>query len=104
MDFKLSETKVKEKITISIYSAEGSSYILKKRDYTTYSLFDVWETESNKYLPSIYANENMDGHVESLDIQTTSYGAVGTEDMEKIIDGYKMAVDTVRALEKLLGL
>lgn len=104
MDFKLSETTVKEKNIISIYSSEGSSYILKKRDCTTYSDFTIWETSNDKYLPTIYVNENMDGHIESLDIQTTSYGAVGTEDMEKIIDGYKMAVDTVKALEKLLGL
>ena len=102
MDFKLSETKVSGEATISIYSAEGSSYILKKRDYTTYSVFDIWETESNEYLPTIYVNENMDGHIESLDIQTTSYGAVGTEEMDRIIEGYKMAVDTVRALENLL--
>ena len=104
MDFKLSETVVKGKNIISIYSAEDSPYVLKKRDCTTYSDFTIWETSNDKYLPTIYVNENMDDHIESLDIQTTSYGAVGTEEMDKIIEGYKMAVDTVRALEKLLGL
>ena len=63
-------------------------------------------TEMGNFLPSIYEDVDVLGNGEQpeefkLEIMTTSYGALLPGDIERVIDGYKKALDTVKEIERV---
>ena len=72
---------------------------------TTYRRIDVFETDGfhaasgKSYLPSIYYEDNYFGSGEKrFEIQTTSYGALGTDEFKKFMEAQNHALGVVEAL------
>lgn len=65
-----------------------------------------WQTISitpdreKRYLPEIYARDDLDGNVLGFHIQTTSYGAVKADQIRKVIEGLEEAVQAAEILTK----
>ena len=56
----------------------------------------------DNYIHDIYTEENSDTfEITGFEIQTTSYGALKTEEIEKVVEGYNIAIKTVKELEKI---
>lgn len=73
-------------------------------DGTNYKRFWVsasYEDMRDNYIPEIHY---FDGHLDSdkpeFKVQTSAYGAMGTEDIKKIIAGYQEAIEAVAILNK----
>ena len=64
-----------------------------------------WEDRNEKFLPEIYFNDDWFGTKKKhFDIQTSSYGALAPEEIEKVIAGYQQAVEVVETLtDKFIG-
>ena len=64
--------------------------------------FEVRPNRKVDFLPDIYYNYSIFGDDNQRDfrIQTTSYGSLPTEDIQKVIDGYKEAVEVVNVLNE----
>lgn len=87
---------------VTVY--ENDYYTVKKIvDVNNY--IDVVINTKNKidnYIHDIYTEENSDTfEITGFEIQTTSYGALKTEEIEKIVKGYNIAIKTVKELEKI---
>lgn len=96
--------------------AEGRKYILEKYQYGRYEISksicknynDGYETVyysvSNggiRFLPAICYTDNTPFNADEkpyFSIQTTAYGDLVKEDIEKIIAGYNEAIEAVKAL------
>lgn len=66
-------------------------------------------TEMEKFLPDICEDIDVLGRGEQpevfkLEILTTSYGALSPDDIERVVDGYKKALDTVKEIERAFTL
>lgn len=62
-------------------------------------------TKEDGFLPAIYEctdGKNNEEQAGKFEIQTTSYGALSPDDIEKVIDGYKKALDTIKEIERTL--
>lgn len=103
IELKIIKNKVTDKGNkITVY--ENDYYTIKKIvDVNNY--IDVVINIKNKidnYIHDIYTEENSDTfEIIGFEIQTTSYGALKTEAIEKIVKGYNIAIKTVKELEKI---
>ena len=98
---KLEKTSTKYDITIY----ENNYYKIRKfyNKDLNYSTHDCESKE--KYIPQIYIKDNLDGEgIDSIDIQTTAYGSMQVEEIEKVIEGYQVAVLTVKQLKEIFNL
>lgn len=57
--------------------------------------------EKGEYIPSLYLEYKL-GKVVDIKIQTTSYGSKSTHEIEKIIEGYRLAIDTIKEIKTIL--
>lgn len=66
----------------------------------TFERFHIIKDRNIEYLPDIYFNQNIfdNNDVKDFKIQTTSYGSLSPEDIQKVIDGYNEAVKVVNVL------
>lgn len=62
-----------------------------------------YDYQHENYIPGIYANKRFGAKKYTFEIQTTSYGSLGTDDIQKVIAGYQEAVEAVKILEKNFG-
>lgn len=54
---------------------------------------------NDRYLPEIYYRADIFGKREpGFKIQTTAYGSLGIEDIQKVIAGYQEAIEAVKVL------
>ena len=76
----------------AIYEINGYRVNYSKLDWgITMSINSI---DRQSYLPEIYFDEN------KFRIQTTSYGALESSEIDKVIEGYKTAQETVEELKK----
>lgn len=70
--------------------------------YNTGSTFEHIQVIPNRevdYIPEIYYDYSLFGNiVRSFRIQTTSYGSLPLEDIQKVIKGYQEAIEVVNIL------
>lgn len=70
-------------------------------DGTIYHNISIFETDYSHrtYFPSIYYDDNYFGSGEKrFEIQTTSYGALATDEFKKFIEAQNHALEVVEAL------
>lgn len=80
------------------------SYVFSEKIYpsglTQISIRKKIGEVNNEYLPNVYVDDTIDGEIKGFKIQTTSYGTMGCDDIEKVISGYNEAIKFVKVLEK----
>ena len=85
--------------TYAIYEINGYTVNFSKRDWgITMSINPI---DRQSYLPAIYFFEENEDRFE---IQTVSYGALKSSEIDKVIEGYRTAQKTVVELEKFFGI
>lgn len=90
-----------------IYDMENGYTVVKEECSWSESGFRFrFCTKENDFLPAIYECEDGGNNEEQpekskFEIQTTSYGALSPADIEKVINGYKKALDTIKELERV---
>ena len=73
------------KVEVSYYGRYKNIYVSKK--------------ERSYYIPEIYFENGVLGEgEEKFKIQTTAYGALDAPEIEKIMEGYKLAIEAVKEL------
>lgn len=81
---------------------EIGNYEVRRRDYgADFIKYDVCKKDYRmEYLPEIYAVDDFHrDELEGFEIQTTSYGALRIDDIDKVINGLKEAQEVVKILE-----
>lgn len=93
------------KYTANIYTL-GDNYRVE-RYRTTYAdgntnlIIYVIPNREKKYIPEIYYRRNFFGTEKTFfEIQTTSYGALETEEIKKVIAGYQEALEAAEILNR----
>lgn len=86
-----------------VYTCLG--YVFSEKTYSTgltqISVRKKIGETNNEYLPDIYVDDDISScKIKGFKIQTTSYGTMGCDDIEKIISGYNEAIKFVKVLEK----
>lgn len=71
------------KVEVSYYGRYKNIYVSKK--------------ERSYYIPEIYFENGVIGK-EEFKIQTTSYGTLDVPEIEKVIEGYKLAIEAAKEL------
>ena len=66
----------------------------------TVSVDISYKERHDNYMPEIYYERRIGENKGHFEIQTTSYGSLVPEDIIKVIDGYKEALEVVRVLTK----
>ena len=81
-----------------------STYMVGRYEVCTRRSISVTEPyESGCYLPKIYYNEDVFGEkAPDFSIQTTSYGALNSEEFQKFIADQNEALEVVETLKKEL--
>lgn len=85
-----------DKFEIGRYAVKRVNVFEKNRhQYMNISIYG-----SGEYLPEIYYDDGFwsDG-APKFTIQTTAYGAMGAEEIEKVVEGYQEAIEVVKVLE-----
>lgn len=105
----LDKDSVSEDSRFKIGRYEVVRSVFKKRDrkdeelkkwFVSYSVFKNSKYGDIRYLPEIYWEGEPLSKEDRFVINTTSYGALGVEEIEKVIDGYQEAVEVVKILTK----
>lgn len=95
--------EISAKYDITIY--ENNYYKIRKiyNKDLNYSTYDY--KSKGEYIPSIYIKNNLyKEEIDCIDIQTTAYGSMQAEEIEKVIEGYQIAVLTVKQLKEIFNL
>lgn len=111
-DGENADSHIELKITENRKDNRGAEITVYENDYYTVKkvvgvndYIDVVITAKDKidnYIHDIYIEENSDTfEITGFEIQTTSYGALKTEEIEKVVEGYNIAIKTVKELEKI---
>ena len=84
---------------ISEYTVEFSKYIYEDGEEETIIVRKDYNAE---FLPEIYSNIGAFGsRKKEIKIQTSSYGALSPEDIQKVIKGYETALEVVAILTEV---
>ena len=89
------EDRKYELYTIGKYQIEVTNYSNGNR-YITIRV----DRFTNRFIPEIYCKDNFEGKILGFEIQTTSYGALNAEAIQKVIAGYNEALEVVEILTK----
>lgn len=77
-------------------------FVTRFEDGSVYKRFCVeasYEDRHDNYIPEIYYDDGLFGDEKPrFEIQTVSYGAMSSKEIEKVIAGYTEAVEAVRIL------
>ncbi len=98
MELTLERTRKLEDRQYKVYKI--GRYTINVVDYLDGTAYITTEHEKADYLPHIYVRDDNDMKVLGFDIQTTSYGALSTEEIKKVISGYNEALEVVAILTK----
>ena len=93
----LKETIIKGEFKKDIY--EDSFYYISS-SYLDGKLIGI-EIAKSGYLPEIIFDNGIFGDDVNFEIKQISFGAMSVDDIEKVIDGYRNALDTIKELENL---
>lgn len=64
-----------------------------------YTIIDIDRKTRDRYTPEIYARTSWDSEQpEAFEVQTTSYGALAGEELQKVIAGLQEAAEVAEAL------
>lgn len=63
-----------------------------------YQYLTIRTDRRNRYQPEIYPREDGEGNVIGFDIQTTSYGALQSDQIRKVIEAMEEAIKAVDVL------
>jgi hypothetical protein len=88
---------------VKIYESEY--YKLRIFYYNSgYISIDVFRSENNtfEFLPSLYIKEDDNFKVKDIEIETTAYGSMDCKKIEKVIQGYNIALESVKELKRIL--
>lgn len=108
MKFKLIKEINKENWNNKIYSNGYYNVSIRKNNYIDVVICkcDNEEIDINiKYLPTIFINTDLytdEYIIEDMTIQTTSYGTLSVKEIEEVVKGYNIALETVKELKELL--
>lgn len=99
MGLKLSKTQTTVNgLIVNSYKIGNYAIIEYIRDGFTV-IYTRPNMEANDFLPDIYAEDkNEDGNITEFKIQTTSYGALSSEDTKRFIEAYEEALEVVEIL------
>ena len=101
LKLKLIDEIMTEDKEIKYYQSQYYEIRLRKYLHTDCKSVNV-SRSSGYYIPAIEVIEDNNNYdIVGFEIQTTSYGALSTEQIEEIIKGYEIAVATVKQLEKM---
>ncbi len=93
------EEAVRKEYEIGCYLAYVSTY--KNSELLIISL--VEKEDASKYAPQIYfENRRFGKKVNEFTIQTTSYGALGVQEIKEMMNAYNTALEVVEVLKKNL--
>lgn len=105
LEFKLEDIKEGKVRKREIYSNgyyEVNRTIHKECGLITYS---VYLKEGRDYMPTIEVDDDIYTFtLKDFKIQTTAYGSKDVEDIQKIIKGYEIAIESVKELERMFEL
>lgn len=91
------EEAVRKEYEIGCYLVYVSTY--KNSELLIISL--VEKQDASKYAPQIYfENRKFGKTVNKFTIQTTSYGALGVQEIKEMMSAYNTAIEVVEVLEK----
>lgn len=98
---KLTFVKSKDagNVKYELYKIEDYEVIVSTYD-SGYKCISVSKRERERYLPEIFCKDDFEGNILGFEIQTTSYGAMNVEDIQKVIAGYNKAIEIVEVLTK----
>lgn len=83
---------------IKIYESENYKLnILYWKKVNVSPVLTSVSTKNGSYIPSILIRINND-----IEIQSSDWGALGCEEIEKIIKQYKIAIDSVQEIKEIL--
>ena len=96
----LKETIIKGEFKKDIY--EDSFYYISS-SYLDGKLIgiEIAPRDKSGYLPEIIFDNGIFGDDVNFEIKQISFGAMSVDDIEKVIDGYRNALDTIKELENL---
>lgn len=94
---------VENGVKIDEYSNEVYNFlVIYKKDRVGYRITKSKDCKL-KFIPDMMVKENFnDFSIEGIEISTTSYGYVTTEDLEQIVIGYNRAMETAKDIEKII--
>lgn len=98
MKLKLEGTRTFEDRQYKVYKI--GKYTINVVDYLDGTAYITTEPEKVDYLPHIYSRDDNDMKVLGFEIQTTSYGALSVEEIQKVVAGYNEALKVVAVLTK----
>ncbi|WP_346961349.1 hypothetical protein [Clostridium sp.] len=94
----------KEIEAVKVY--ENDYYSLRifyyKNGYISKDLRKNIEGKSDCYTPHLHLEENNNFLVEEITIETCSYGSMNSEEIQRIIEGYQIAIESVRELKEIV--
>lgn len=103
LEMKLLETKTSEDKTVKAKKYQIGRYTVDVIDEVGRER-DIWVKEDYReenYLPEIYiSKDTFKRRKPEVRIQTTAYGSMNVEGIEKVIDGYKMAIEVAKIITR----
>lgn len=96
--------ETKEREGDKLYKYAAGRYQVRKVDHACgYTSIEVIPIDrSDRYLPEIYARSNIkDNTPYAFEVQTTSYGALSTEELQKVIANLQEASEVAQALAEM---
>ena len=101
LEMNLVRTKEEENRKYEVYEIEGYSVYVTIYDDGEKIISVSTNIGDDEYTPDIYFEDGEFGSKEKkFKIQTTSYGALGIEEIEKFMAAYKKAVEAANVLTK----
>ena len=101
LELKLIDEITTENKEIKYYQNQYYEIRLRKYLHTGYKSVNINRLRGY-YIPAIEVIEDNDNYdIVDFRIQTTSYGALSTEQIKEITKGYEIAIATVEQLEKM---
>lgn len=100
-------TSEEEHVTQIATLFEAGKYEIEKcvynyEDGTSWTDYRVSHDWTEKYLPDIYYERRFGEKTGHFEIQTTSYGSLPSEEIDKVVEAYRDAQEVVELAEKLL--
>ena len=100
--YRCDEEKLTQEAAVFIAGKyEIEKCIYKYDDGSSRTDYQVRHDWTEKYLPDIYYEKRFGAKIGHFEIQTTSYGSLPSEEIDKVIVGYKEAQEVAALAEKL---
>lgn len=99
LKLSLEKTVTQDERKIEIYSI-GNYTVRAMTWMDSTNQYVTVDTARGEYVPEIYCRDDIDGKVLGFEIQTSSYGAISVEEVQKMVAGLNEAVEVAKALNK----